>query len=142
MSPSPLPSVRHGVDLVEVERFRELMARNDAFEARVFTEAERAYCRGQADPVLHFAARFAAKEALLKALGIGLAGAGMHAGLRDVEVVSEGGPPRLVLRGRPAEAARALGIGEPSLSITHTRDHACASVVALQAPAAGPRAEE
>jgi len=141
MSQGPPPTVRHGIDLVEVERFREVMSRNEAFETRVFTEDERAYCRRQADPVLHFAARFAAKEALLKALGLGLAGAGLHAGLQDVEVVSEGGAPRLVLRGRPAEAARRLGAGEPSLSITHTRDHALASVVLLHAPASEPASE-
>ena len=54
------PRIRHGVDLVEVERFREAFLRHEAFERRVFTEGERAYCRRQADPVLHFAARFAA----------------------------------------------------------------------------------
>ncbi len=129
------PSVRHGVDLVSVPRFREALERTGGFEARVFTEQERAYCRRQADPAIHFAARFAAKEALLKALGVGLAGVGLHTGLHEVEVVSDGGAPRLVLTGRAATIAAALGAGEPALSITHTKENAVASVVLLVSPA-------
>lgn len=130
------PSIRHGVDLVSVARFREALERTEGFEERVFTELERAYCRRQADPTIHFAARFAAKEALLKALGTGLAGVGLHTGLHEVEVVHDvGGAPRLVLTGRAAKKAAALGAGEPSLSITHTKENAVASVVLLVPPA-------
>jgi len=132
---TPFPGIRHGVDLVSVERFREALERTEGFEERVFTERERAYCRRQAHPAIHFAARFAAKEALLKALGTGLAGIGLHTGLHEVEVVKEsGGAPRLVLTGRAAKTAATLGAGEPSLSITHTNENAVASVVLLVPP--------
>lgn len=135
---TPLPSIRHGVDLVSVERFREALERTEGFEARVFTERERAYCRRQADPTIHFAARFAAKEALLKALETGLAGVGLHTGLHEVEVVNDGGGvPRLVLTGRAAQLASDLGAGAPSLSITHTKESAVASVVLLVPAAEG-----
>ena len=131
-----LPGIRHGVDLVSVARFREALERTAGFEKRVFTEIERAYCRRQADPAIHFAARVAAKEALLKALGTGLAGIGLHTGLHEVEVVhGNGGAPRLVLTGRAAKTAAELGAGEPSLSITHTKEYAVASVVLLVPPA-------
>jgi holo-[acyl-carrier protein] synthase len=133
---TPFPILRHGVDLVSVERFREALERTEGFEARVFTERERAYCRKQADPTIHFAARFAAKEALLKALGTGLAGIGLHTGLHEVEVVrDESGAPRLVLTGRAAKIAAELGAGEPALSLTHTKENAVASVVLLVPPA-------
>lgn len=127
-----LPSIRHGVDLVSVARFREALDRTEGFEERVFTEDERAYCRRMADPAIHFAARFAAKEALLKALGTGLAGIGLHTGLHEVEVVRDGsGAPQLVLTGRAAKIAADLGAGRPALSITHTNEQAVASVVLL-----------
>lgn len=130
------PTIRHGVDLVAVARFREALERTEGFEERVFTETERTYCRRQADPAIHFAARFAAKEALLKALGTGLAGIGLHTGLHEVEVVHDPrGMPCLVLTGRAAKIAAELGASEPSLSMTHTKDNAVASVVLLAPPA-------
>jgi holo-[acyl-carrier protein] synthase len=126
------PRVRHGVDLVDVPRLRAAMERHARFEEEVFTEGERAYCRRRPDPWPHFAARFAAKEAVLKALGTGLFGGGVDRALREVEVVREGGPPRLVLHGGTARAAARAGFAEPAISLSHDGDRAIASVVWLE----------
>ncbi len=83
-------SLRHGIDLVDIAQLRDVMARHEAFEARVFTEDERDYCHRYPDPLPHFAARFAAKEAALKALGIGITPTGVDSALREIEVVREG----------------------------------------------------
>jgi holo-[acyl-carrier protein] synthase len=140
MSPDArLPWLGHGIDLVEVERLHEVMQRNAAFEERVFTEAERAYCRSKAAPRIHFAGRFAVKEAALKALGLGLGAVGISQVLRDVEVEGGDGPPRVLLHGKPLDTATRLGVGRISVSITHTADHAVASVVML---GDGPGREE
>jgi holo-[acyl-carrier protein] synthase len=96
------------------------------FAARVFTEAERAYCWQRGEPQQHFAARFAAKEAMLKALGV-------PSGLRwqELEVgTSPSGAPCVRLHGRAAEAAAAQGVRRLHLSLTHTVDTAAAVVVA------------
>src|SRR6059058_3337064 len=94
-----------GVDLVNIPRMRDVIDRwRDRFLSRVFTEDEIAYCRARKDPVPHFAARFAAKEAGLKALGTGLR---LGISWRELEVKRErGGPPMLILRGRSREIAR------------------------------------
>ena len=131
MSAASIPLLRHGIDLCEVERIRRAVEGTPGFVDRVFTEGERAYCRSQADPAMHYAARFAAKEAALKALGIGLGGIGVTRSLQDVEVVRDGGPPRLRLAGKPGRVAAGLGIRATSLSLTHTKEHAVASVVML-----------
>ncbi len=125
-SPRPL---RHGVDLVQVERLRDLMRENPALEAGVFTEGERAYCRRRADPWPHFAARFAAKEAVLKALGRGLSTEGPDRALLQIEVVRAQGGPRLRVQGSVRRAADRLGLAEPEVSLTHAGDYALASVV-------------
>ena len=129
----------HGIDLVEIGRLHEAMERSEAFEERVFTAGECAYCRARAAPRIHFAGRFAAKEAALKALGLGLGAVGISQVLRDVEVDSAGGAPRIVLHGKPAETARRFGVRRISVSITHTHEHAIASVVML---GEGPAGEE
>lgn len=128
---APHPRLLHGVDLVHVPRLRAALERHAAFEARVFTAKERAYCRTHPDPVPHLAARFAAKEAALKALGLGITGLGVDAALLGVEVVRAGGPPTLCLSGRAARAARRLGVVESTLSLSHDGDTALASVVML-----------
>jgi holo-[acyl-carrier protein] synthase len=116
-----------GVDLTPVGRLAQAMARHPGrLEARLFTDGERAYCRQKAMPDQHFAARFAAKEAVLKALGV-------PEGLRwhELEVVSEAdGAPRLALHGAAAAAATARGVRRIHLSLTHAADQAIAFVVA------------
>jgi holo-[acyl-carrier protein] synthase len=117
-----------GIDLVEVARLAEALGRHgDRFVDRVFTGAERAACEARADRVLALAARFAAKEACLKALGTGWA---EGLGFRDVEVVRDGdGPPRLVLHGAAARRAEALGVVRSHVSLTHQPGIAAAVVV-------------
>ncbi len=133
MSEAPLSVVRGGIDLVVVSRLRGVMERHARFEEEVFTEGERAYCRRRPDPWPHFAARFAAKEATLKALRRGLFGEGVDRALKEVEVVREDGAPDLVLHGAVARLAARRGVRSPSLSLTHDGDAALAQVVWLEA---------
>lgn len=117
-----------GVDLADIDRIRDLFERRgETFLRRVFTPAEAAYARGQHDPAPSLAARFAAKEAVIKALG-----QGWPEGMRwtDLEVVREkGSPPRLVLHGAAAEAAEKRGVRQTHLSLSHDRGTAVAMVV-------------
>lgn len=118
-----------GVDMLEIERMERVLRRRPRFAQRVFTEEERAYCEKSARPAEHYAARFAAREAVLKALGTGFSGG---IGLRDVSVSrDESGRPRVVLAGRAAEVARERGVREIALSISHTRDVAVANAIAV-----------
>jgi len=129
-APPPPPSLRHGVDLVHVPRLRAAMEAHARFEEEVFTEGERAYCRRRPDPFPHFAARFAAKEAVLKALGRGLFGEGVDRALHEIEVVRDGsGPPSVRLTGGTEALAKRLGLGPAALSLSHDGDTAIASVV-------------
>ena len=119
-----------GVDLIEIERIERALTRHgDRFLARVFTPLEILYCRGR---VAELAARFAAKEAVSKALGVGmriLARDGIH--WQDVEVTAnERGKPLIRLHGRAAQRAEELGLTEWAISLTHTKEHAMAFVVA------------
>jgi holo-[acyl-carrier protein] synthase len=120
-----LPGI--GFDLIEIERLELAMARRPRLAQRVFSEAELEFAAGRRRPGRHLAARFAAKEAAQKALGLG--------GMRMHEIEVEGGgdePPTLVLRGSAAEAARAAGVSL-SVSLTHSRELAAAAVVARPA---------
>jgi holo-[acyl-carrier protein] synthase len=116
-----------GIDLLDVGRMaRELAHEGAGFRDDVFTPSEIAYCEAKAHPAQHFAARFAAKEACWKALGVLRDGAP----LREVEVERPvGAPPRLVLRGRAKEVADGLGVTRAHASLTHTSTLASASVL-------------
>lgn len=115
-----------GVDAVDVGRLRRAIERRPALAQRVFTDDERAYAGRAADPGPRLAARFAAKEALFKALGVGIGAVSW----RDVEVVrDEAGAPGLSLRGRAAERAAARGVDRWHVSLTHTDALAVAAVV-------------
>lgn len=105
------------------------MRRRPSFLRRVFTDDERAYCERCARPAEHYAARFAAREAVLKALGTGFA---KGIGLSDVSVALDAsGRPRAQLTGRAAEVAASQGVREIALSISYTRDVAVANAVAV-----------
>lgn len=119
-----------GLDLVEVSRVRDLLGRHgERFKERMFSAAEQDYCDGQAEPAMHYAARFAAKEAVAKALGTGFA---EGVGWADIEVLrADNGQPSIALHHGAAERARQLGIGQVLVTLTHTKDAAAASVVAL-----------
>ncbi|MDP1591538.1 MAG: holo-ACP synthase [Prosthecobacter sp.] len=115
-----------GIDLVEVPRIRELLEKHgQRFKERTFTAGEIAYCDACADPAMHYAARFAAKEAAAKALGTGLWAEGVI--WTDIEVVREAsGKPGIVLHGGAKQhAADATCL----VSLTHTRDLAMAQVI-------------
>jgi len=117
-----------GIDAVEVDRFRRALRKRPGIADRLFTPAERAYGERARDPAERLAARFAAKEAVMKALGVGL---GAFA-FRDVEVVkAPSGAPSVVLSGRAAHLAATLGVTEWRLSLTHTTMVAEAVAVAL-----------
>ncbi len=115
------PSV--GIDLLEIARLERALERRPRLAERLFTEAERGYAAGRARPGQHLAARFCAKEAVAKALGL------EAWSFRDVEVVATGTAPEVTLRGAAAERAAALGV-EVRISLTHTRTDAGAVAIA------------
>jgi holo-[acyl-carrier protein] synthase len=116
-----------GVDAVDLDRLRRVLDRRSNMASRLFTEAELAYARSAVDPVPRLSTRFAAKEATMKALGVGL-GAFPFV---DVEVVRLGlDPPGLVLAGSARARARRAGVTRWHLSLTHTDQVAMAFVVA------------
>lgn len=117
-----------GTDLVEVERFRLALTRRPTIEARLFSDAERAYAHRFRDPTKHLAARFGAKEAVMKAMGVGL----WKFPMRDVEVVKlASGEPILRLHDKAAALAAQRGVREWRLTLTHTDTVAQAVAVAL-----------
>ncbi len=117
-----------GIDIAEVPRISQSIARfGDRFIRRIFTEGEIRYCESKANRVERFAARFAAKEAAMKALGTG-----WNYGVRwrDCEVVRKpGGRPTLMFHGKAGEFATKLGVRNISLSLTHTAEQAMAAVI-------------
>lgn len=117
-----------GVDLCEVARMRQAMERHgQRFKDRVFTEREAAYAERKANRYERYAARFAAKEAGMKALGTGWRGG---LGWRDLEVTNlSSGRPTLAFHGKAADIAAKLGVRNISLSLTHTADQAMALVI-------------
>jgi len=117
-----------GNDLVDIDRFRKALARTPSLRDRLFTEGERIYADARSDPTERYAVRFAAKEAVMKALGVGLGGFA----LRDVEVVrdDDAGTPSLALRGRAEALARERGVTGWLVSLTHTEATAMAVAIA------------
>lgn len=116
-----------GIDTVDVPRFREMMERRPALLEKLFTVAERTYGEKHRDSAPSLAVRFAAKEATMKALGVGLGAFGFH----DVEVVSlPSGAPELRLNGRAQELADARGVVSWKISLSHTCTVANAVVIA------------
>lgn len=118
-----------GVDIIEVERIEGAIARHgERFLTKIFTPAEIAYCRARGRSAEHFAGRFAAKEAVLKALGVGIR---WGAALKEIEVLrGAAGNPSVVLRGRVAQRARELGASRIHVSLSHSERHAVAQAVA------------
>ena len=117
-----------GVDIIEVRRVRETIERTPRFAERVFTEAERVYCESRgAVAAQHYAARFAAKEAALKALQTGWSGG---ISWQDLEVSAKAsGAPIISFHGRARELYEQSGATSAHLSIAHTTEHAIAEVV-------------
>ena len=124
-----------GVDLVDIDRFRRSLERTPSMRTRLFTEVELAYVDRQADPVPSLAARFAAREAVMKSLGVGLGAFGFH----DVWVERDpSGRPSLAITGRASELATAAGVVTWHLSLTHGDVMAAAYVIADGPPMIEP----
>lgn len=119
-----------GIDVIEVGRIEEAVAEfGERFLERIFTGAEREYCSGKKRPELHYAARWAAKEAVSKAFGTGI---GAEVAWTDIEVLhGKNGAPNLRLHGAGAAFAKREGIREVKISLTHAKCYAAANAVAL-----------
>ena len=118
-----------GIDIAEVPRIRHAIQRfGDRFVRRIFTEGEIRYCDSKANRVERYAARFAAKEAAMKALGTGHSRGVLW---KDIEVMRAGGPPQLRLHGGAARRAAAMGVSRSLLTITHSDTLAMAQVLLL-----------
>lgn len=120
-----------GIDVVEVKRIASSIARHgDAFLNKIFTPSERAYCESRKIPAIHYAARFAAKEAVAKALGTGI---GRHAGLHDLEILHDPqGAPQIRLSGAAEAFAKSHNITDIQISLTHTQQYAAANAIAIK----------
>ncbi len=114
-----------GIDLVEVKRIEVLFSRNESFLRRIYTPREVEYCQEKKNKFQHLAARFATKEAVIKALGGG-------ANWKDIELLNDPtGRPYLQLYGRAKKRADSKGIEKYEVSVTHTQDYAIAQVLLM-----------
>jgi len=117
--------IHQGIDIVDVEKFRAVLARNPGFADELFTEEERVYCLSRRNPTLHFAGRFAAKESYLKALGTGID----HI-FQEIEIrATNSGKPEIVIKGWAAKMAERRKIRQCTISISHASRYAVASVL-------------
>lgn len=132
-----------GIDLVPVSKIKSIMRKRPRFAEEVFTAREREHCLARSDPYPHFAGRFAAKEALLKALGVGLSPVGIDAALGEIEVIAEkSGRPALALAGWTGRLAGRKKIRHSTVSISHSGDFAVASVILAGEEPEGPNRRE
>ena len=116
-----------GCDIVAVERIKRTIDKNPRFLDKLFTSSEIAYCSSKANPAQSYAARFAAKEAVMKALGTGWDG---KVNWLDIEVqVNELGCPSLVLSGGAKQLAESKGITNIQISLSHEKEHALAFAI-------------
>lgn len=122
-----------GIDIIAISRIGKSIDRfSGRFEERIFTRQEIDFCRSRPNPIQHFAARFAAKEAVLKSMGVGLDGG---IAWKDIEVVSEtSGRPKLNLSGEGKQLFDTLGLKNIHISLSHDKTHAIAQAIAEQAP--------
>jgi len=122
--------IHQGIDIVDVEKFRAVLARNPGFADELFTEEERVYCLSRRNPTLHFAGRFAAKESYLKALGTGFQGTGIDHIFQEIEIrATNSGKPEIVIKGWAAKMAERRKIRQCTISISHASRYAVASVL-------------
>lgn len=133
-----METVGLGVDIIEIARMGRILERTPRFRTRVFSETERSYCDAKARPEVHYALRFAAKEAVAKALGTGF---GRGVSFSDIEIVNNRhGKPEVVLTGGAREVAEEKGIVDMQVSLSFTHDVGVANAIAIT-EAARPRAE-
>ena len=130
--------IYQGVDLIEIDRLRAAYDRQEAFGRDIYTEAELAYCTARPDPYPHLAGRFAAKEACLKAFGVGMGGFGATGRFREIEIESTpSGKPVLQLHGSIEKMGRRLKIRQMTVSISHADSFAVAMVILMGEATAG-----
>jgi holo-[acyl-carrier protein] synthase len=116
-----------GTDIIEIARIKRAIERNSGFCDKIFTDGEITYCETKADPGISYAARFAVKEAFMKALGTGW---NHEVAFKDIETVSqEDGAPRLVIHGNTKIAFDKRGIDTMHVTISHEKEYAVATVV-------------
>lgn len=128
-----------GVDIVDIDRMARVLQKTPSFKTRVFTDEERSYCDATSRPAVHYACRFAAREAVLKALGTGFS---QGCGRKDVSVSRDPqGRPYAILNGRAREIAESLNVQEVAISLSFTRDLAVANAMAIT-PDDRPRPKE
>ena len=122
--------IHQGIDIVDIRKFREISSRNKSFIPDIFTERERDYCLSCKDPSIHFAGRFAAKEACMKALGWGVSVAGSDHLLYEIEIGRHpAGRPVLSLSGWALKISKKKRIYQFTVSISHTVHTAVALVI-------------
>ncbi len=121
-----------GVDIVEISKLKKVFTHNKDFAMDIFTKHERDYCLSKKDPFPHFAARFAAKEAGIKALGIGMSGIGIDNTFQEIEIVrSKAGKPGLSLKGWTEKISRKRDIDQLTVSLSHSANYAVAIVIMM-----------
>lgn len=119
-----------GVDIVEINKFKKVFLKNKDFLQDIFTEKERDYCLSRKDPYQHFAGRFAAKEACMKALGIGMSGTGINHTFQEIETLPQSsGKPRLSVNGWAEKISKKRHINQFTISISHSVDYVVATVI-------------
>ena len=119
-----------GVDIVEINKFKKVFLKNKDFLQDIFTEKERDYCLSRKDPYQHFAGRFAAKEACMKALGIGLSGTGIDHTFQEIETLPQSsGKPKLSVNGWAEKISKKRNIEQFTISISHSAKYVVATAI-------------
>ncbi len=122
--------IHQGVDIVEISKFKNIFLKNENFASDIFTVKERDYCSSMKNPFIHFAGRFAVKEAFLKAVGIGISATGIDNIFREIEISRHSsGKPLLSVSGWAEKIAKKKKISQFTVSISHSSDYAVATVI-------------
>ena len=122
--------ILQGIDIIQVSKMERVLRASPGLASEIFTEGERAYCFAKPRPHVHLAGRFAAKEACLKALGLGLSGEGIDGALLEIEVAAgASGKPALSVKGRVQATGSRKKVCQYTVSISHSGDFAVASVI-------------
>lgn len=129
-----------GVDIVEISKFKKVFLKNKDFLSDIFTEKERDFCLSRKDPYQHFAGRFAAKEACMKALSLGLSGTGIDHTFQEIEILPQSsGKPQLSVNGWAEKISKRYKINQSTVSISHSSNYAIATVILVGAGDKGVR---
>jgi len=122
--------IYQGVDIIEISKFKRIFFNNNALISDIFTEKEKKYCLSKKDPYPHLAGRFAAKEAGLKALGIGISG--IDNTFREIEIIpNSSGKPILKVKGWVEKISKRKQINQFTVSISHSENYAVATVILI-----------